>query len=175
LQAIPKVIDMSAVLRAKIFCEDVPAADLLDRPLTVEAEFAPGSWSGYHVHPHQDESFQLLSGTLEVFAEGRWRRLQRGESVRIPKATVHGFRNPTDTVARAINTHDPGLRILEYWEGIERLIRQGKVTGMSGLRSGIYLSLLVMEFRREIVVVRPPDWFLRILAKLGRTFGFRLT
>jgi hypothetical protein len=35
--------------------------------------------------------------------------------------------------------------------------------------------LLVMEFRREIVVVRPPDWFLQILAKLGRTFGFRLT
>jgi hypothetical protein len=69
----------------------------------------------------------------------------------------------------------PGPRILEYWEGIERLIHQGKVTGMSGLRSGIYLSLLVMEFRREIVVVRPPAWFLRILAKLGRTFGFRLT
>ena len=46
---------------------------------------------------------------------------------------------------------------------------------MSSLRSGIYLSLLVLEFRREIVVVRPPDWFLRILAKLGRTFGFRLT
>ena len=40
----PKVIDISAVLRAKIFCEDVPAADLLDRPLTVEAEFAPGAW-----------------------------------------------------------------------------------------------------------------------------------
>jgi len=64
---------------------------------------------------------------------------------------------------------------LEYWENIERLIRQGKVTGMSGLRNGIYLSLLVMEFRREIVVVRPPDWFLRMLAGLGRIFGFTLT
>jgi len=175
LQTTPKIIDMSSVLRAKIFYEDVPSADLLDRPLTVEAAFAPGAWSGYHVHPHQDESFELLSGTLEVFAEGRWKRLQQGESVRIAKATVHGFRNSTDTVARAINTHDPGLRILEYWKEIERLVRQGKVTGMSGLRNGIYLSLLVMEFRREIVVVRPPDWFLRILAKLGRAFGFKLT
>ena len=91
------------------------------------------------------------------------------------EATVHGFRNSTDTVARAINTHDPGLRILEYWKGIERLIRQGKVTAVSGLRSGIYLSLLAMEFRREVVVVRPPDWFLRMLAKLGRMFDFKLT
>ena len=175
MQTMPKIIDMSSVLGARIFYEDVPAADLLDRPLIVEAEFAAGAWSGYHVHPHQDERFELLSGTLEVFAEGHWRRLQRGESVRIPKATVHGFRNSTDTVARAINTHDPGLRILEYWKGIERLIRQGKVTRVSGLSSGIYLSLLAMEFRREVVVVRPPDWFLRMLAKLGRTFGFRLT
>ena len=175
MQTVPKVIDMSSLLRARIFCEDVPAADLPDRPLTVEAEFAPGAWSGLHVHPYQEESFELLSGTLEVFAEGRWRRLQRGESMRVPKATVHGFRNSTDTIARAINTHDPGLRILEYWNGIERLVRQGKVTGMSGLRNGIYLSLLVMEFRREIVVVRPPDWFLRMLAGLGRIFGFTLT
>jgi hypothetical protein len=95
--------------------------------------------------------------------------------LRVAKATVHGFRNSTDTIARAINTHDPGLRILAYWEKIERLIRQGKVTGVSGLRNGIYLSLLVMEFRREIVVVRPPDWFLRTLAVLGRIFGFTWT
>ena len=125
--------------------------------------------------PSGDARLELLSGTLEVFAGGCWKRLQRGESVRVPKATVHGFRNSTDTVARAINTHDPGLRILEYWEQIERLIRQGKLTGMSGLRNGVYLGLLATEFRREIVVVRPPDWFIRTLAQFGKTFGFTLT
>jgi len=31
-----------------------------------------------------------------------------------------------------------------------------------------------MEFRREFVAVRPPDWFLRALAKVGVVLGFRL-
>jgi mannose-6-phosphate isomerase-like protein (cupin superfamily) len=175
LPKIPKVIDMSSVLGVKVFCEDVPAADLVDQPLTVEAEFAPGARSGEHVHPNQEESFEVLFGILDVFADGRWRRLQLGESVRIPKGTVHGFRNSTETAARALNTHDPGLRIQEYWERMEQLIQQRKVTGMSGLKNGIYLSLHLMQFRREVVLVRPPDWFLRALAKLGAAFGFRLT
>jgi serine/threonine protein kinase HipA of HipAB toxin-antitoxin module len=46
--------------------------------------------------------------------------------------------------------HDPGLRIQEYWE----LIRQRKVTGMFGLKNGIYLSLQLTQFRREVVLVR---------------------
>jgi len=146
----------------------------VNQPLTVEAEFAPGARSGEHVHPNQEESFEVLSGILDVFADGRWRHLQPGESVRIPKGTVHGFRNSTETAARAVNTHDPGLRTQEYWERMEQLIRQGKVTGMSELRNGIYLSLHLMEFRREVVAVRPPDWFLRALAKLGATLGFKV-
>jgi quercetin dioxygenase-like cupin family protein len=94
----PTVIDLSSVVGVKIFCQDVPAADLRDEPLTVEAEFAPGAQSGKHTHPHQEESFDVLSGILDVFVDGRWRRLQRGESVRIPKGTVHGFRNSTETL-----------------------------------------------------------------------------
>jgi hypothetical protein len=60
----PKVIDMSSVLGAKVFCEPGPASDLIDRPLKVEVEFAPRAWSGRHVHPGQDESFVMLSGVL---------------------------------------------------------------------------------------------------------------
>lgn len=46
---IPKAIDLSSVLGVKVFCQDVPAADLVNQPLTVEAEFAPGARSGEHV------------------------------------------------------------------------------------------------------------------------------
>ena len=170
----PKVIDMSAVIGAKIFCDDVPATDLRDRPLTVEAEFAPKGWSGKHIHPHQDETFVVRSGLLDVLVDAQWRQVQEGESVRIPKGTVHGWRNSSVTPARATNAHDPGLRTQEYWERIENLIRQGKVTGMSGLRNGIYLSLNAMQFRRELVITSPPDWFLRALATLGTALGYKL-
>jgi hypothetical protein len=57
---------------------------------------------------------------------------------------------------------------------MERLIKQGKVTGMSGLKNGIYLSLHSMEFREELVASRPPDWFVRLTAKAGAALGFNL-
>jgi hypothetical protein len=169
-----KVIDTSAVLGVRIFCQDVPAADLVDQPLIVEAEFASGARSAWHIHPHQEESYTVLSGVLDLLVDGRWRRFQPGESVRIPKGAVHAFRNSTKTAARALNTHDPGLRTQEYLGCLELLIREGKVSGRSGLRNGIYLSLHSMEFRREFVAVRPPDWLLRALAKVGVVLGFRL-
>ena len=120
MAGIPKVIDTSAVLGVKIFCEDIPAATLVDRPITVEAEFVPGARSAQHVHPHQEESYRVLSGVLDVLVDGRWKRLQPGPE------------------------------------------------------NGIYLSLHSMEFRREFVAVRPPDWFLRVLAKVGTALGFKL-
>lgn len=171
---VSNVIDLSSVLGAKVFC-DAPAAELTDRPLTVEAEFAPHAWSGKHIHPHQNETFEIVSGVLDVLVDGQWRRVQHGESVRISRGTVHGWRNSSETAVRATNIHDPGLRTQEYWERMENLIRQGKVTGMSGLRNGIYLSLHVMQFRREVIIASPPDWFLRMLARLGKGLGFTVT
>jgi hypothetical protein len=48
---VARVIDVSPVLGAKVFCETGPAADPMDRPLTVEVEFALQAWSNKHVHP----------------------------------------------------------------------------------------------------------------------------
>jgi mannose-6-phosphate isomerase-like protein (cupin superfamily) len=170
-----KLVDISPVVGVKVFCEDLPATDLTDQPLTVEAEFASGAQSGRHIHPKQDETFEIVSGMLDVFVEGSWRHLRAGQSVCIPKGMVHGFRNSSNTPVQALNAHNPGLRTQEYWEGMEHLIRQRKITGMSGLRNGIYLSMHVTQFRRELILIRPPDWFLRMLAKIGAALGFRLT
>jgi hypothetical protein len=49
--SVARVIDVSSVLGAKVFCETGPVADPMDRPLTVEVEFAPEAWSNKHVHP----------------------------------------------------------------------------------------------------------------------------
>jgi mannose-6-phosphate isomerase-like protein (cupin superfamily) len=170
-----KVIDTTAVLGIKVFCPDVPAANLLDEPITVEEELLPGALTAKHVHPNQDDSYQVLAGTLDVFLNGRWTSVQQGQSIRIPKGTVHAIRNSTETPVRVLNKYDPGLRFQESQELLEHLIRSGKLTGMSGLKNGIYLSLHSMKFRNEFVAVSPPDWFLRIIAKLGRILGFKLS
>ena len=169
-----RVIDTSAVLGIRMSCPDLPAVDLVDQPIAVEEELLPGARTARHIHPRQSDSYEVLSGTLDVFLDGRWRCIEKGESISIPAGTVHAIRNSSDVPARVLNTYDPGLRFQESQECLERLIRQGRLTGMSGLKNGIYLSLHAMEFRREFVAVSPPDWFLRSLAKLGRALGFGL-
>ena len=169
-----RVIDPSAVLGVKVFCEASPTADLEVEPISAELEFRPGADGGLHIHPEQDESYHVLSGRLDLFMDGEWHHLRAGDSFSIPRGTVHGFRNSTDEVVRARNVHSPGLRFLEYLEAMERLIHAGKITSMTGFKSGIYLSLLLMKFRREIIVVRPPDWFIRLMARVGRFLGYRV-
>jgi mannose-6-phosphate isomerase-like protein (cupin superfamily) len=169
-----KIIDMSSVLGVKVFCEDTAATDLRDQPFTVEAEFAPGAASAEHIHPRQDETYVVLSGTLELFLDHQWRSVRPGQSVTIPRGTVHAFRNSSGSVARVSNAHKPGLRTQAYFESLEDLIRQGKVNGIRGLKNGVYLSLHSMEFRQEFVSVRPPDWLIRVTAKVGAAFGLQL-
>jgi mannose-6-phosphate isomerase-like protein (cupin superfamily) len=170
-----KIIDTTAVLGIKVFCPDLPATNLVDESITVEEELLPGALTAKHVHPNQDDSYQVLAGTLNVFLNGRWASVQQGESIRIPKGTVHAIRNSTSMPVRVLNTYDPGLRFQESQELMELLIRGGKLTGMSGLKNGIYLSLHSMKFRNEFVAVSPPDWLLRMIAKLGRILGFKLS
>ena len=127
-----KTIDVSAVLGVRGYCEDTPTETLLDKPFSFEADFLPQSRSAYHIHPKQDESYEILQGTLDLFLEDQWHKLGAGQSVTIPKGTVHAFQNSTSETVKVINTHDPGLRFREQLEVMERLIREGKVTGMKG-------------------------------------------
>jgi hypothetical protein len=54
-------------------------------------------------------------------------------------------------------------------QGLSFLFARPLLLGLRVNRTG------ATHFRREVVLVRPPDWFLRALAKLGAAFGFRLT
>jgi quercetin dioxygenase-like cupin family protein len=169
-----KVIDVSAVLGVKVICNNAPAEKLLDRPISVEAHFGPGASSSHHIHPMQDESYQVRSGTLDLFLDKEWHKVEPGESISIPKGKVHAFRNSTNEITKTINTHDPGLRFQEYLEVMQKLIQEGKVTNMTGLRSGIYLSLHSLEFSNEFVPVQPPYWLIKLLAEIGRLLGYKL-
>jgi quercetin dioxygenase-like cupin family protein len=168
------VIDATAVLGVKVFCEGTPTANVAAEPVRVELEFVPGAQSARHIHPAQEERYEVLSGTLELWIGGRWHMLRAGDALTIPSGTVHAFRNTGPGVVRAVNTHAPGLRFLEYLQVLERLIREGKLTGMRGFRNGIYLSLHAMHYRREVVLVRPPERLIRVMAALGRVLRYRL-
>jgi hypothetical protein len=167
-----KTIDVSAVLGVIGYCEDTPTETLLEKPFSFEADFLPQAQSSHHVHPNQDERYKILRGTLDLFVEDGWHKLGSGQSITIPKGTVHAFRNSTNETVRAINTHDPGLRFRESLEVMERLIQEGKVTGMNGPKNGIYLSLHTVEYEDLLVTARPHYRLVRLVARIGELLGY---
>ena len=60
-----------------------------------------------HFHDPETELFLILSGEMEVICDGRTQTLKAGESVVIPRGSVHTFRNATDKEVTWITAFSP--------------------------------------------------------------------
>lgn len=134
---------------------------------------APGSGTIVHYHPHQEETYQVLEGTLEVLREGRWSPVGAGDSMTIPAGAVHAFRNPGPAPARFLNRHTPALGFQAHLETLDRLIRTGKIRGTKDLRSIIHMSMSGVRHQPD-VPVKPPLWLVRAMAFIGQRLGYSI-
>ena len=60
-----------------------------------------------HYHNDAPELFHIINGKLDVLHEGIWRTMEKGESLIIPKHSVHTFKNSTPEESRFITTWSP--------------------------------------------------------------------
>jgi mannose-6-phosphate isomerase-like protein (cupin superfamily) len=129
-----------------------------------------------HVHSHQEESFEVLSGVLDVCIDGKWRELGPGERIKVPAGAPHTIRNLHREEVRALNVHAPALDFPDYMVGLHELVHTGKVRALPPRdpRSVIYLSMLFTVHERTLASVKPPQRLMRILAFVGRRLGYRL-
>ena len=126
-----------------------------------------------HVHPDAEESYQVVTGELEVQIEGEWSTLTAGQTRVIPPGTEHSFRNPGP--AEVINTHSPALRFEEFFRRFHSLkTERGVPMPPDGIKAAILLAMLLVEYEDEQRSVHPPHWVFRILARVGSALGYRL-
>lgn len=64
----------------------------------------PGQWNPEHFHKQKDETFHLLSGTLEVQINGRRKALEAGDTFWVPRGVVHGFGTATGAIFEEVST-----------------------------------------------------------------------
>ena len=89
--------------------------------LEMEATYEPGgSPPPAHYHPSQDERFEVLAGTVRVRTPAGERDLSLGETIDIPRETVHQFWNPGDEPALVLWQVRPALRTRRFFEAIAR-------------------------------------------------------
>jgi mannose-6-phosphate isomerase-like protein (cupin superfamily) len=87
--------------------------------LALEATYEPGgSAPPAHFHPAQDEHFEVLEGGVRCKTPDGERDLRAGETIDIPRETVHQFWNPGDEPARVRWEVRPALRTRSFFSAI---------------------------------------------------------
>lgn len=129
-----------------------------------------------HIHPHADDSFEVLEGELEVCVGGEWSTVRAGETAVAPAGRPHTFRNSSGKPVEIINIHRPPQRFEEFFRDMHSLIEQGKIKALppKDPRSAIYAAMLFAAYPDEIRVVKPPNAVFTALARLGKLLGFKL-
>lgn len=128
-----------------------------------------------HTHPTAEESYAVMSGTLDVCVGGKWRKLTAGESVNVPAGTPHTLKNESGAVVRLINVHKPALDFERFFRRLHALVcSRGVNLPPKDLRSAILVSMLFSEHPQEVFSVKPSRRVIKALALIGRLLGFNL-
>jgi quercetin dioxygenase-like cupin family protein len=151
------------------------AADTDGELLEMEATYQPGSTEPLeHLHPHQDERFEVVSGSVRARVAGEERTLAAGETLDIPRRTVHAMWNDGDTEAQVIWQTRPALRTEDFMVTTARLAREGRLTA-KGVGNPLLGAALMQQFRDEFRPTSPPPALQAIafplLAGVGRMLG----
>jgi mannose-6-phosphate isomerase-like protein (cupin superfamily) len=154
-------------------------ADTDGKALELEWELLPGCNMVdplHHIHPHAMETYHILEGEMEFFIRDKWVRAKKGDRLVVEKGVRHTFRNPTDSVVRVFNTHEPALAMEDYFEDVVRVIdvasnKRTRKVSMKNPRSMLLFGVLMRNYRKEIIAVKPPDLLVRVMGGIARVLG----
>jgi quercetin dioxygenase-like cupin family protein len=151
------------------------AADTDGELLEFDLELAPdGHVPGKHVHPSQEERFEVLSGTMKFKMGRKTVVAEAGDVVTVPAGVAHKFENGGDETAQVRVQVTPALEMERLFETAVALARDGRTTA-KGMPKPLDLALFVREFADEVQGAFPPVWVQRAslapLAWIARRSG----
>lgn len=77
--------------------------------VVIEVTFSPGGGHNFHLHPHQEEVIYVIEGKIESWVGTNSQDLAPGDSVFIPKNTVHGSFNASSQNSRLLAILGPSI------------------------------------------------------------------
>ena len=155
------------------------SADTNGESVIVETYVEPnGAVAATHVHPAQEERFEVLSGELE-FRVGKKTVVARpGDRVTVPAGTGHRFENIGDETAHFVCEVRPALGFEQLIDTMFTLAGDGKVN-KRGLPNPLRLAVIARHHFDDVRLPFPPAWLQRLglafAAPLGRLLGYRAT
>lgn len=135
-----------------------------------------GFVSGEHIHPKQEETFEVTKGTLRFRIDGKEADAQTGQVVVVPVGTLHSWWNATDEEVVTIVSFRPALKSETFFETFFGLARAGK-TDKQGKPKLLQAAVLFRTYRDEIQfpVPLPVRMLLTAIVPLAWLLGYRAT
>ena len=131
-----------------------------------------------HVHPFQQERFQVIEGSVSFRIDGREITAEPGDAILVPAGRKHQFWNAGDEEVRFACEVRPALQFEQLIETMFALARDGK-TNRKGMPNPLRLAVVANAHFDTVRLPFPPVWMQRIGlalgAPLGRLLGYRAT
>jgi mannose-6-phosphate isomerase-like protein (cupin superfamily) len=139
------------------------AADTDGDVLAFDLELSPdGNVPGLHVHPIQEERFEVVEGTMRFRRRGRKVIAKPGDVVVVPPGARHKFQNGGDEEAHVRVEVRPALRMEQLLQTSVNLAEEGR-TNSKGMPKPLDLALFVHEFKEEVTGPFLPGWLQRMM------------
>ena len=147
------------------------AADTNGDAVVVEALVEPhGAVAAAHVHPAQEEHFQVVAGELEFRLGKETIVAGPGDRVQVPAGTAHRFRNVGEETANFVCEIRPALGFEQLIETMFGLAADGKVN-RKGMPNPLRLAVIARHHFGDVRLPFPPAWLQRLGLALGAPAG----
>jgi quercetin dioxygenase-like cupin family protein len=155
------------------------SADSNGERVVVETLVEPnGAVAAAHVHPAQDELFEVLGGEVEFRLGKKTVVAKPGDRVLVPAGMPHRFRSVGEETAHFVCEITPALDFEQLIETMFSLAADGKVN-RKGMPNPLRLAVIARHHFGDVRLPFPPAWMQRLGlalgAPLGRLFGYRPT
>lgn len=146
--------------------------------LRIDMNVRPGGFvAGEHVHPRQEERFQVASGQITLRIKGDERRYSAGEHITIPPGTPHVWWNSGSDDLRVVLEFRPARRFAEFITTFFAMARTGKTNQRGVPKNVLQLAVTFASYRDVIYGTSPPravqQALFAVLDPVGRLLGYR--
>jgi mannose-6-phosphate isomerase-like protein (cupin superfamily) len=151
----------------------VLSADSGGEKLQLDVFFAPGGAArAMHVHPDQEERFEIVEGTLQVQVGRRVTTVSAGDVLVVPPGTPHRPRNLGALEVRCVAEFRPALNIETFFENAFAILSaRGPRTTLPMM---FELAELLSHYHHEVQATPAVLRLMTVLAApVGRSLGYR--
>lgn len=149
------------------------AADTSGQLLRADLLLAPGAAvAGEHVHPLQEERFEVARGSIRIRVAGHERVAGTGAVVIVPPGVPHLLSNPGEVEAHVVFEFRPALNSETFFENAFAVMNARGIRPTPRLL--LEFGALLAHYRREFHIASPPQRLvLAVAGRLGRLAGYR--